>query len=193
VKDIELVRELTSTGKEFFTLADLEKVTGLARRSLKVSLNRWLKRGVLERAGPSIYVVTGATVSVEVIAGQLYFPCYMSFESALNRSGVLNLVPYSLTFATSRKTRTITILERDVVYRQIKEELFFGFGLMGAVYVAEPEKALLDLVYMVTLGKASLPFEEMNFRSISRQKLLDYGRRFPPRVEKRLDEMLTKA
>jgi len=51
----------------------------------------------------------------------------------------------------------------------------------------------LDLVYMVTLGKASLPFEEMNFRSISRQKLLDYGRRFPPRVEKRLDEMLTKA
>lgn len=193
MKDIELVRELTSTGKEFFTLADLEKVTGLARRSLKVSLNRWLKRGVLERAGPSIYVVTGATVSVEVIAGQLYFPCYMSFESALNRSGVLNLVPYSLTFATSRKTRTITILERDVVYRQIKEELFFGFGLMGAVYVAEPEKALLDLVYMVTLGKASLPFEEMNFRSISRQKLLDYGRRFPPRVEKRLDEMLTKA
>jgi predicted transcriptional regulator of viral defense system len=193
VKDIELVRELTSTGKEFFTLADLEKVTGLARRSLKVSLNRWLKRGVLERAGPSIYVVTGATVSVEVIAGQLYFPCYMSFESALNRSGVLNLVPYSLTFATSRKTRTITILERDVVYRQIKEELFFGFGLMGAVYVAEPEKALLDLVYMVTLGKASLPVEEMNFRSISRQKLLDYGRRFPPRVEKRLDEMLTKA
>jgi predicted transcriptional regulator of viral defense system len=186
VKDTDLLRELASTGKEFFTLPDLEKVTTLPRKSLKVSLTRWLKRGVLERATPGIYVVPGSAPKPEVIAGQLYFPCYLSFETALNRSGILNLIPYSFTFATARRTRTTTVLGREVVFRQIKKELFFGFEMCENIYVAEPEKALLDLVYMSTFGKASLQVEEMDFRSISLAKSLDYAQRYPPRVKKRL-------
>jgi len=189
VKDTDLLRELASIGKGFFTLPDLEKVTTLPRKSLKVSLTRWLKRGLLERAAPGIYVVPGSAPRPEVIAGQLYFPCYLSFEAALNRSGILNLVPYSLTFATIHKTKTTTVSGREVVYRQIKKELFFGFEMRGNIYVAEPEKALLDLVYMSTFGKASLPVEEMDFDSISLKRILEYAERFPPRVKKRLETL----
>lgn len=189
MRDIDLTRELALTGKGFFTLADLEKVTTLPRKSLKVSLTRWLKRGVLERAAPGIYVIPGSSPRPEAIAGQLYFPCYLSFESALNLSGILNLVPYTLTFATIRKTKTTNVLGREVVYRQIKKGLFFGFGISANVYVAEPEKALLDLIYMSTLGKASLPVEEINLDSISTERIFDYAKRFPPRVEKRLETL----
>lgn len=192
MKDIELVRELASTGKGFFTLSDLQRVTGLRRQSLKVSLTRWLRRGVLERAAPGVYVVPGSAPQPEVIAGQLYFPCYLSFESALSRSGILNLVPYSLSFATVRRTKTVTLLGREVVYRQIKQELFFGFEMTGGVYVAEPEKALLDLIYLSTFGRASLPVDEMNLSSISKLKVLEYAERFPPRVKKRFEALTAK-
>ena len=190
MRDIDLVKELQTTGKMFFTLADLEKVTGLGRKSIYVALNRWLKRGVLERAGRGVYVVPGSGVQLEAVAGQLYFPCYLSFESALNRAGVLNVVSYSLTFATTRKTKRLSLLGRTVDYRQIKKELFFGFEAVDRFYIAEAEKALLDLIYLSALGKVSLPLDEMDLRSLSKQALRDYAERFPPRVAKKLDEIL---
>ena len=190
MRDIDLVKELRSTGKEFYTLSDLEKVTALGRKSIYVALNRWLKRGVLERAGRGVYVLPGSGVRLEAVAGQLYFPCYLSFESTLNRAGVLNMVPYSLTFATTRKTKRLSLLGRAVEYRQIKKELFFGFEAGDRLYIAEAEKALLDLVYMSTLGKASLPLDEMDLRPLSGQTLADYAERFPPRVAGKLEEIL---
>lgn len=190
MREIDLARELQSTRKAFFTLPDLEKVTGLERGSLYVSLNRWLKKGVLERAGKGIYVIPGGSAQLEAVAGQLYFPCCLSFESALYRAGVLNLVPYAITFATTKKTRTTTLLGREVFYRQIKDDLFFGFEVKDGLYVARAEKALLDLIYMNTLGKALLPLAEMNFKSPSKPTLRKYAGRFPVRVMKKLIAVL---
>ena len=101
---MELLKNLRATPKAFFTISDLEKITGLDRNSLYVSLNRWVKRGVLERAAKNIYLVANEPVKLDAIAGQVYFPSYLSFEPALSRFGILNLVPYSLSFATTRKT-----------------------------------------------------------------------------------------
>lgn len=190
MRDIEIMRALKATGKDFFTLADLEKVTGLDRESLYVSLNRLQKRGTIERAMKGIYVVPGSGARLERIAGQLYFPCYLSFESALSRFGILNLVPYSLSFATTRKTKTLDILGRQVDYRQVKEELYFGFDSDDGYYIAKPEKALLDLLYFAAFGKAYLPLGEMDISTLSQATLRDFVKKFPPRVKKRLDDML---
>jgi predicted transcriptional regulator of viral defense system len=190
MRDLELVRRLQASGKDFFTLADLEKITGLERESLGVYLNRWMKRGVLERAMRGIYVVPGGNARVERIAGQVYFPCYLSFESALSRLGVLNLVPYSLTFATSGKTKSLDLLGRRVDYRYVKDGLYFGFDLADGFYIARPEKALLDLVYFASFGKASLPLEELDLKTLSRPVLTEMAGRFPPRVRERLDTIL---
>jgi len=190
VRDIDLIRALQATGKDFFTLADLEKVTGLDRESLYVSLNRLLKRGAIERAMKGVYVVPGSGGRLERIAGQLYFPCYLSFESALSRFGVLNLVPYSLSFATKKKTKTVNLLGRQVDYHQIKEELYFGFEPDDGYYIAKPEKAFLDLIYFATLGKASLPLEELDMDALSLKTLHELSEKFPPRVKKRLDDIL---
>jgi len=58
---------------------------------------------------------------VEKIAASLYMPNYLSFESSLSRYGILNLIPYTLTFATIRKTKRLTVEGRDVEFRQIKK------------------------------------------------------------------------
>jgi hypothetical protein len=48
-KTMELVQQLLSLGKPYFTLADLEKVLGQSRPSLYVTLNRLVSYGVLVR------------------------------------------------------------------------------------------------------------------------------------------------
>lgn len=189
MRDTELLKLLKSIPKAFFTLADLEKLTGLDRKSLYVSLNRWVKKGVLERAGRNIYVVAGEPVKVEAIAGQAYFPCYLSFESALSRFSVLNLVPYSLSFATTRKTKSVTLLGRRVDYRHLKQGLYFGFKNEGGYYIAEPEKAFLDLVYLASFGKTMIQPDELNLRSLSLRTLDEYSRRYPPRVIEALERL----
>lgn len=190
MRETEFLKILRSTPKDFYTVADLEKVTGLDRKSLYVSLNRWVNRGVLERAARNIYLVANEPVKLDAIAGQVYFPSYLSFESALSRFGILNLVPYSLSFATTRKTKSLTLLERTVVYRHLNQSLFFGFNLEDGLYVAEPEKALLDLVYFSSFGKGSLPTEELDLKSLSKKTLNLYSRQFPPRVAETVGRLL---
>ncbi len=42
---------------------------------------------------------------------------------------ILNLIPYTITFATTRKTRKYTIQEKEIEFRKISSELFFGFEI----------------------------------------------------------------
>ncbi|MBN2168025.1 MAG: hypothetical protein JW738_02175 [Actinobacteria bacterium] len=189
MRDTELLKQLKSIPKAFFSIFDLEKITGLERSSMYISLNRLVNRGVLERIGRNMYTVAGEPSRIEAIAGQAYFPCYLSFESALSRFGVLNLVPYSLSFATTRKTKATTISSREVLYRHIKKELFFGFTNEDGFYLAEPEKALLDLVYFSAYGKTSVPSEELDLKSLSGKTLDDYSKRFPPVVARTLETL----
>lgn len=189
MKETEFLRSLRATSKAFFTVSDLQKVTGLERKSLYVSLNRWVDRGLLARAGRNIYIIAGERPSLEVIASQSYFPCYLSFETALSRFGILNLVPYSLSFATTRKTKSVVLSDRRVDYRHIKPELYFGFTQEQGFYLAEPEKALLDLIYLAAFGKASIPVDELDLRSLSDRTLRKYARRFPPRVIEALERL----
>src|SRR4030043_1363843 len=125
MKAIELLKLLQKMNKPFYTIADLEKITSLPRESLYVALMRWEGGGIIERVAQGIYVPMGSNISSENVAAQLYIPNYLSFESALAKYGVLNLIPYTLTFAPTRKTRKYTLQKLRVEFRQIAPNLFF--------------------------------------------------------------------
>ena len=127
MKSIELLKKLQKINKPFYTIADLEKITNLSRNSLYVTLKRWADGGIIERVAQGIYLPMGISISIENLAAQLYIPNYLSFESALAKYGILNLIPYTLTFATTRKTRKYILQNREVEFRQIASKLFFGF------------------------------------------------------------------
>jgi predicted transcriptional regulator of viral defense system len=183
MKGIELLKKLQKINKPFFTIADLEKITSLPRNSLYVALRRWEAGGVIERVTQGIYIPMGGNVSSENIAAQLYIPNYLSFESALARYGILNLIPYTLTFATTRKTKNYTLQNKEIEFRQISPKLFFGFVMKNGIYIASPEKALLDEVYFAVRGKATLDLDELNIKQLSRKILKDYSQRFPAYVK----------
>ncbi len=149
-------------------------------------------RTLLERMATGIYCPTMSDLSIEKVAAQLYIPNYLSFESALARHGILNLIPHSLTFATTRKPRRYTLRNQDVEFRQISPRLFFGFEMKGGINIATPEKAFLDQVYFLSKGRASLDLEEINLKHLSFGLLKEYGERFPGYVRSRMAEILKK-
>ena len=177
--------------KTFYTISDLEKVTDLSRDSLYVALKRWLDAGILERAASGIYLPMGSTFPLENMAAQLYVPNYLSFESALAKYGVLNLVPYTITFATPRKTRKYTLRKQEVEFRQISPSLYFGFEMEHGFYIATPEKAFLDEIYFVARGKTQLDLDEIDTGKLSGKTLNRLSKRFPPYVQKYVKKIVT--
>ena len=192
MKALELLRILRRIDKPFYTISDLEKVTGLSRDSLYVAIKRWVVAGILQKVAQGIYLPMGKTVALENIAAQLYLPSYLSFESALSQYGILNLVPYSITFATTRKTRKYTLNRREIEFRQIAPRLYFGFEMRNGVFVALAEKAFLDEVYFVVRGGASLDPDEIDLKKMSSKTLRVYSRRFPSSVQNYLEKVLPK-
>jgi len=190
MKAIELLKLLQKVNKPFYTIADLEKITSLPRESLYVALKRWEGGGIIERVTQGVYVPMGSNISLENVAAQLYIPNYLSFESALAKYGVLNLIPYTLTFATTRKTRKYTLRKQEIEFRQVSVKLFFGFEMKNGMYIALPEKAFLDEVYFVTRGKAVLDFDEVDIKKLSSKTLKDYSKRFPAYVQRTIEKMV---
>ncbi len=187
----ELIKSLDRLNKPFYSIADLEKITSLSRKSLYVTLKRLVDRGILEKVGPGIYRPFTSKTSMEKIAASLYVPNYLSFESLLSRYGVLNLVPYTITFATTRKTRRITLLGRAIEYRQIKKELFWGYEIKGGIYTAKPEKAFLDLVYLASRGVASVDLDELDTKKLSSKKVKEFSKKFPKYTQKYLRNLIS--
>ncbi|HBI24501.1 MAG TPA: hypothetical protein DDX84_09950 [Nitrospiraceae bacterium] len=190
MKTIELIKIMERLDKPFYSISDIEKITGLSRKSLYVTLKRQVDRGILERVGTGIYRTFTAKPALENIAASIYMPNYLSFESALSRCGILNLIPYTMTFATTRKTKRITIEGRDVEFRQIKKDIFWGYDMLGGIYVAKPEKAFLDLVYLASRGVASIDLDEINMKKLSTTSVKKLSKRYPGYTQKYLKKIL---
>ena len=189
-RDIQLVQRLGQFDKSYWTVADLQKVLGYkSRQTLLVVLHRLVGQGVLTRMRRGIYRVSINSADPAVLANLLYRPSYLSFESALSRCGILSQVPYTVTLATTRRSKKITLEGTAVEYRQLRADLFFGHRIDKGLDIAEPEKALLDALYLMKRGRLSLALEELDLSGVSAEKLRSYGARFPGYVRSVLAEI----
>ncbi len=192
MSNIKFIQMLRSFNKPYFTVADLEKILGMRRDSLYVTLNRLVGSGVLIRLKRGVYQPEFQGLELEKTANELYYPSYLSFESALSRYGILSQIPYTLTFATTRRSKNLTLGTREVEYRQLKEEYFFGYILDNSLYVAEPEKAVLDQLYLLSIGKATSDISEWSLVGMEENKFLDYSKRFPKRVQDKANRLILR-
>jgi predicted transcriptional regulator of viral defense system len=183
-KDSELIAKLMGFPKPYFTVADLEKILGLKRESLYVTLTRLVRAGILVRLRKNAYKLFLAETDVEKVANELYFPSYLSFESALSAYGILSQIPYTLTFATSRPSKRMVVRDTEVEYRHLKGDLFLGYTFEHGKYIATPEKALMDELYLMSRGKTKIDIEELDLREIDRSLLEEYASKFPGYMSK---------
>jgi len=187
---LKVYEKLLVTDKRYLSSKEIARLLGISPKSRKVIIWRLNKRGILTRLRRDLYEVTLKPSDVVEVSNIIYQPSYLSFTYCLGRLGILNQIAYEIEFATPKKTKRVQIRGRNVVFRQISKKLFFGYTLKDNIFIAEPEKALLDTLYLKSKGLTGLAEEELNLGEIRKDKFLKMAKKFPPCVQRQARQLL---
>ena len=156
--DFEQLMNKVST-LPFFTTGFMAADEKLTR--VRLQLSRWVKDGKVIKIHKGLYTLARPYRKVDpepfVIANALKSPSYVSLQSALSWQGLIpEFVPVTTSITTARPQVIETPLGR-FEYRHVKTSMFCGYrktNLSGRqdAFVANAEKALLDLVYLTPRG-----------------------------------------
>lgn len=113
---------------------------------------------------------------------------YISLESALVDRGIITQSPAVLTCVTLGYPKTFRSRSVTTVY------LFWGFEQKRTRYnsyrIAEPEKALLDWIYLSRQEGLPTPLDEISIQFLDIAKLRSYAKKFPRTVDEVVKEFL---
>lgn len=179
----------------YFDLPMALQWTGQERHSLVVQLGRWTRAGYLIALRRGLHTLAEpfrkTPISAPELANVIYSPAYLSLEWALGQYGLIPEAVPVLTSVTSRATRTFENSLGRFEYRSIQPGLFAGFvrrELLGSnLYIADPEKAILDFFYFSEGEWSSERHEEMRWQNLNllrSTKLKEMVDLFPNRVQR---------
>lgn len=187
MKAIDLTNKINEFHLEIFSIKDLQKMFP-NDSSIKIQIKRLIDKKILVRITKGIYKLPDSTPNLEKYSTQIYQPSYISFETALSKYGIINQGFYKITLATSRHSKKIELLSTPCEYIQIKPSLFFGFNLIDGLYLAEAEKAFLDEIYLITLGKRKINTDEWNLDNLNFSKINKYLKYYPKKVKEKVTQ-----
>jgi predicted transcriptional regulator of viral defense system len=172
-----------------FSTLDIEKrFPGFERENLL----GWQDKGYIERVRNGWYRVKQTPLS-EIdsyfVSNKIYHPSYVSLESAFAHYGWIPEAVLTTIALSTKKTTAFHTPIGHFHYQKIKPALFFGYRILKTtagfgVKIAEPEKALLDYLYLNPQIKDIADLEAMRFNTLqmqselSKEKLISYASLF---------------
>jgi len=172
------------SGRKFYKISDLMKVSGLGYAACRMAAGRLASKGILIRVGKELYGNLLVNFTSEEAACQAYLPAYLSCEYALSRYGVIDQMPTVLTAMTLMRGKRAKAGSIEVSYRHLRKNLFWGYVRDGDSFVAEPEKALLDWLYLGRKKLETASLDEINWDELDLVKLKKYSTKFPKAVQR---------
>jgi predicted transcriptional regulator of viral defense system len=179
-----------------FPLFTSTHITNITQKPqiLRVQLRGWQKKGLIIKLRRGLYILNKNDRKIEpsriFLANALYSPSYVSMEYAF---GYYDLIPEKvedITSITTKKTAKFKNPFGTFIYQHLKTDLFFGFMELEdengfPVLIAEPEKAVLDFIYLnlrefKDKGKDifNLSYRFQNLDILKKKKLIDYAKRY---------------
>lgn len=171
---------LNSSNKTILSTKDIANLLSISKESAKVTATRYTRKGILIRLKNDFYITSNNFEKLNErdffrLANIIQVPSYISLTSALSY--------YNLTTQQLRNTvesiavkRTKIVKVKNLVfsYSLIKKKFYLGFGLVDNFFIASPEKAFADVVYLTSLNKYAFDFEAMAFKKINKQKVNEF-------------------
>lgn len=121
----------------------------------KRRLSEWCKKGYIENVKRGFYRFTDQPINQGVTyftANKIYTPSYISLESALAYYQVIPEAVFTSTSISTLNTTKLFTSTGNFNYQHVKENLFFGYGLISLsgliISMANLEKAILDYLYL---------------------------------------------
>lgn len=158
----------------------------------KNNLSRWVKQGKLIKLRNGFYSFPAymkESGSQMYLANRIYKPSYISLHTALSFYGIIPEGVINITSITTLKTAEFENRFGTFSYKTIQPRHFFGYGQRSYLgdmtfLLAEPEKAIADLLYIYTFYDTREEIEELRFDRdiindlVNPTKLIEYAGRF---------------
>ncbi|MDD4251192.1 MAG: hypothetical protein PHX27_03305 [Candidatus ainarchaeum sp.] len=175
-----------NSGRSVFSIGELSNLISKKKSITTVYASRLVEKGLAKK------LLKGKISFDEdnfVIASQLIEPSYITAASALNLWGLIQQVPAKIDCVTTK--RSICYKKFGVNYHMVQNSLFYGYKRKNKsgsyIMIAEPEKALIDGIYLNILPKTIV--KEI-ITNLDIKKLKQYKKRFTGRGKKKIEEMI---
>lgn len=142
--------------RDVFTTHELCASSGKSPSGVTQALNHLRKEGILFKIYRGIWSEKDSEKVSPYTVVQYLLPrhrAYVSFVSALHLYGLIEQIPQVITLATTSHSKIIHTKIGTYRFHQLKPSFFAGFTWYkerGSFLIAEPEKALIDSLYLST-------------------------------------------
>ena len=169
---------------------------------IRLQLSRWVKGGRLIKLHKGLYTLAEPYRKIKpepfCIANSLKSASYVSLQSALAWYGLIPEFVPVVTSVTTGRPQTIETPMGRFDFRHINKSFFWGYQQVELTagqmtFIARPEKALLDLVYLTPSGDKEEFIEELriqNLEQIDKAVLREFaGKSQSPKLNRALQNI----
>ena len=184
--------------KPFFTQHDVAHVLGIELASAAVLCSRYVKKRLLMRLKRGLYARTetlGHLGQMDLfrIANMLQVPSYISLMTALSYYGITTQAQRGFFESISvKRTKTFEVGEISFHYTKIRPDLYRGFVKRDGVFIALPEKAVLDSFYLASMGLYDLDGSFLDLTKVDKEILADFSVMYPPKARNYFEGVYAK-
>lgn len=179
--------DIKKINKLYFAYQDVAKILSISEDSARVLCTRYVKQKYFIRLKRNFYILKERWDNITPnqrleLANILQVPSYISLMTALSFYGYTTQVQQKFIESISLYRTFAKDIEGVVFnYSRIKKDLYFGFSKKNNIFIASPEKALIDSLYLSYLGKYNLDLSSLNLEKIDRKSCENILKKYPPK------------
>jgi predicted transcriptional regulator of viral defense system len=172
-----LIAHIMGLGRPVFSVRELSAVSGKSPSTVSQGLAFLRRQGLVVKVAHGVWAAGGTMPGPYIVIAHILPKqrAYVSFTSALHLHGVIEQIPQMVTLASVAHSGEIKTAAGVFAVHHLSPSFFSGFGWregVGGFLLAEPEKALVDCLYVSAFRKQQFShFPELRFpRSFSFKK-----------------------
>lgn len=187
-------QQIADSKHTFFASADVAERLAVKPQSAVVLCNRYVKSGLMIRMKRDLYVLTEKWLHLQAAdfyhaANRMQVPSYVSLTTALSFHRVTTQVHQAWLESIAVKQNLYDVQGTVFRYFKVKKSLYFGFVRQDGIFIATPEKALWDAVYLQSLGRYALDAAALDLNKIKKSILDDMAPSFPERAVELMEKL----
>jgi predicted transcriptional regulator of viral defense system len=188
------INELRSISRLYFGYEDIARALKIDPASARVSASRYVRLGLLMRLKRNTYVLrerwrTAGREERFALANLGQSPSYISLMTALDYHEITTQVQRALIESVAvKRTKELSLNGAIFRYTKIGIALYFGFIRQQNFFIATPEKAFLDAVYLMSFGRYALDLAAIDGEKLNRKEIRRMSRNYPTQTRKMLEK-----
>lgn len=181
--------------RTFFGITDVQNTLGITRESARVVCTRLYRQGLIVRLKRDFYVLREKWDNLSYpeslkIANYLQVPSYISCMSALTYYDISTQVQRRYVESIALKRSKNFEIEGAVFrYLKISKRLYTGFIRHEGIFIATPEKAFLDALYLYSFGKYTFDLPSLSLEKLSEGKVKGLLDDYPPKTQRSFEKI----